>query len=100
VVEEAEAIEASLWKGLKVIPQAEHSDTCSVPLVVLDLLSSAHISWVLPADIPMLVSFLETPAGEESEGWERFDAYWEGIDMGAREQESNALYFGKAPNAE
>lgn len=100
VVDEAEAIEESLWENVETIPHVEKGDICSISLAVLDLLSSAHISWVMPVDIPVLLKFLETPTGEELEGWKRFDAYWEEMDMNARQQEANALYFEKSYSAE
>jgi hypothetical protein len=95
VVEEAEAIADSLWDEPEMIPTVVKSDPGSIALVVLCILSTAYIYGVLPVDIPALLEFLETPEGEELSGWERFEAYWAGANLNAREREVNSLNYGR-----
>jgi hypothetical protein len=100
VVVEAEEIADSLWDDAGRIPVVVKGDPDSIAVAVLSLLATAYASLILSADVPTLLEFLGTAAGDELRGWERFDAYWRGVDMNAREREANWLYFGKATGAE
>ncbi len=70
-------------------------DLRSIAAAIVELLSTAYASYILPEDIAIMRSFLQTPLGEETEAWQRFDAYWETIDYTAREPQVDTLYFGR-----
>lgn len=68
--------------------EVARDDPRSIPAEVALRLEEMHHRWVTPGDIPALVDFLETPAGQEAEGWDAWDAYWdERVDWEERARE-------------
>ncbi len=104
VVAEAETMEQAFLDqrersitsdGILVLRDFEHQDPRSISAVIVDLLTSASWSYILPEDIAIMRMFLQTPVGEEEVAWEQFDAYWQAIDYEARKPQVDAVYFPK-----
>jgi hypothetical protein len=70
-------------------------DPASIPIAVLELIATAPHQRLLPVDIPVLVTFLQARPGTELAAWQKFDSYWESVNMGAREAEVDKLYFNQ-----
>ncbi|MDP9311475.1 MAG: hypothetical protein M3R24_11440 [Chloroflexota bacterium] len=103
VVNEAEALEEQALKqreriitreGVTMLRDFEPHDPRSIGATVLELLVTAHGSYVLPEDIAVMRTFLQTPLGDEDTAWQMWDTYWNSIDYTARAAQVAALYFG------
>ena len=55
--------------------------------VVMELLSQLGILVVIQEDIPTMLSFLDTPPREVSEGWQTWRRYWNVLDYEKRREE-------------
>lgn len=95
VVEGSEAAEEALFGEAELVPELPRTDPQSIPVAVLELMATAPHQRLLPEDVPALISFLETTPGSELTGWQRIDAYWNAIDLDAREAQVDRLYFSK-----
>lgn len=104
VVSEVEAVEQGFLEqreryttsdGVVMLRNFADDDPRSFAAAIVELLSTAYASYILPEDIAIMRSFLQTPLGEETEAWQRFDAYWETIDYTARKPQVDTLYFGR-----
>lgn len=79
----------SMWESDPLAGQPEapvfpRSDPRAIDYRVLWLLEVLHCDPLLPADIPAILAFLETPAGHEAAAWRRWGAYWAEIEWEAR----------------
>jgi len=80
VHEEAERI----WASKDEWPVYPDTDPESIPMDVLEQLDVLNHQLIIPADIPAMLAFLDTPLGEEQRGWEEWERYWQGVDIDAR----------------
>jgi|GEM_PF-2291717 len=55
-------------------PEFPQTDLRSIPLNVLEYLESTAF-FIIPRDVPYFIEFLDTKAGHEKEGWEKFQSY-------------------------
>ena len=98
MIREAEKFEDSVFRNELDHAEPPPHDSRSIGLAVLELLSTARISAVLPEDIPILMAFLETPAGKEKVAWQIFDRYWNQVDLDGRKSKVRS-YFGESSGA-
>lgn len=59
-------------------------DPRSIYYAVLFNLEALSQQLILPDDIPVILSFLDTPLGKEREAWQMWDTYWNNIDYEKR----------------
>jgi hypothetical protein len=80
-------------------PEFKNSDGRSVIVEVLSQLSMLNAQWIIAEDIPMMLSFLDTPSGQEFQAWEKWREYWKGIDYAARRKKiaDNSYYSQSGP---
>lgn len=60
------------------------TDSRSVYYSVLLMLEVLHVQLLMREDIPMILAFLDTPAGGEEKAWQLWDAYWDSVDYDDR----------------
>ncbi len=90
VHESAEAMwEAGDW------PEYPPDDHRAIPVEVLSQLDILNQQLIVPGDVPEMISFLDTRAGEEAGAWERWRHYWEAVDY----DERAAVLSGQPPYA-
>lgn len=65
-------------------PEYPKHDPRSIAVEVLTQLDLLNHQLITREDIPTILEFLDTPAGAESDGWERWRDYWAEADLGAR----------------
>lgn len=76
---EAEAMfEAEDW------PELPETDARSIVLEVLTQLDVLNQQLITEADIPAILDFLATGECDEMNGWAKWRAYWESINMDER----------------
>ncbi len=63
------------------------SDDRSVVMEVLSQLGILNRQLVIREDIPAMLSFLDTPPGEASKGWQTWRRYWTSLDYEKRREE-------------
>lgn len=80
VLEEAE----TLVETFGPLPQYPQGDPRSIAIEVLDDLDCLIGQRIMAEDIPALLTFLNTPPGEEARGWQELHRYWESIDFDQR----------------
>ena len=61
---------------------------------VLSQLSILNYQLITSEDIPAIIQFLNTPQGEEQEGWRKWHSYWDTLDITQRRDslEGNSYY--------
>ena len=85
----------TLWAE-KEWPEYPDDDSRSVTLEVLSQLSSLNAQWIITDDIAAILSFLDTPPGQEKQGWERWQEYWDTLDWVKRRKSiSNNPYYSR-----
>jgi hypothetical protein len=88
--EAGESDARAVWNGAERIWAAYEWDVADVDPAteivgeVVTLLESLPHQMVVIDDVPAIRRFLATPAGQAHEGWERWTAYWNGIDFADR----------------
>lgn len=100
VHERAEELGESLFRAGP--PSFPRSDPRSIAAEVLSELEILNVQLITPADVPALLEFLATNAGEEERGWQRLMNYWDGIDFDKRLHElaTNPYYSKSRPPRE
>lgn len=86
---EAEAMyEAEEW------PELPDEDPRSIGLEVLTQLDILNHQLITEADIPAMLEFLSTAVGDEADGWAKWRAYWEHVNLDERREElrHNSFY--------
>jgi len=85
----------TLWAE-KEWPEYPDDDSRSVTLEVLSQLSSLNAQWIITDDIAAILLFLDTPPGQEKQGWERWQEYWDTLDWVKRRKSiSNNPYYSR-----
>lgn len=73
-------------------------DPRSIAFEVVSQLSILNHQLITPTDIPALIAFLATPAGQDVHGWATWRGYWGAIDF---EQRARTLadnpYYATTP---
>ena len=72
-----------LWDSLEQ-HQFPREDRRSIAAEVLSQLDILNHQLITPEDIPAMMQFLETPVGEELQAWDRWQRYWDELDMDER----------------
>jgi hypothetical protein len=77
-------------------PEVPPGDPGSIVTEIAQTLESLNVQWVVVEDVPAILSFLETLAGNELDGWSAWQSYWGAVDFTAREHslKSNPYYSG------
>jgi hypothetical protein len=95
VHEEAEA----LWEHYAPLKGHDEDAPQSIAMGVLSNLETLNWQLITPEDIPAMLAFLETPLGQERQGWQAWHRYWQGIDFNQRRQSlRNNPYYAKSPS--
>lgn len=69
-------------------------DPRSIVLEVLGQLDSLNYQCIMKDDIDSMVCFLRTPQGNEIDGWAKWRAYWDGVDLEERKKKlANRPYY-------
>lgn len=82
VHEQAESLSDQLGEQ----PLCPEHDPGSIPMEVLLHLEILNHQLITPEDIPAMQAFLNTPLGNESQGWAAWRSYWENLDLESRRQ--------------
>lgn len=92
--EEVQQEAEGLWEAGEPWPEYPDRDPQSIVAETLMQLAMMHVQWIIPEDIPVLLEFLDTPAGEEEQAWQKWKRYWDEMDMEARRKkvEGNIFY--------
>ena len=72
-----------LWESLEQ-HQFPREDCRSIAAEVLSQLDILNHQLITAEDIPAMLQFLETPTGEELQAWDRWERYWDELDMDQR----------------
>ena len=62
-------------------------DPRSIAFEVVFNLASLTVQLITKEDIPTILTFLDTPIGEEQKAWEEWNFYWDRIDFKKRRNE-------------
>lgn len=79
-----------IWDRCADWPELPKFHPNSITVEVLALLSGAIVQRLTPQDIPAILRFLNTPEGEELDGWREFEDYWDGVDFDVRDERMKA----------
>lgn len=84
----------TLLEEVGELPHYPESDPRSIAQEVLLQLDMLNHQLITTEDIPAIKAFLETPSGQELQGWAAWKRYWKQLDIDARRQEltSNPYY--------
>lgn len=81
VMEFGDNIHTYIWEKYgdpeePIYPNFPEDHPYSIPLEVADYMWGTPVDFqMLPQDVPHFIEFLETPAGKEKEGWQKFREY-------------------------
>jgi sRNA-binding protein len=95
VHEEAERI----WAQGSPWPELPDEHALSIVAEVARILDSLNSEWVTVEDVPTLLSFLDTPPGDEARAWSSWRTYWNHVDFSSRRHdlEANPYYAKTGP---
>jgi len=79
----------------KDLPQLSDSDPSSIEWEVLSQLDILNHQLITSEDIPAIIDFLSTPLGQEINGWRKWRAYWNNVDIEFRRHQlkNNPFYI-------
>lgn len=85
----------SIVEQFSELPAYDETDPGSVTFEVLLQLDALNHGLITLADIPAMEAFLNTPIGQEVEGWTAWRDYWKNVDFEERRQalKSNPYYI-------
>jgi hypothetical protein len=63
------------------------NDPESIAIEVLSQLEILNHQLITTDDIPVIMEFLDTPPGEERDGWVKWQSYWKNVDYENRKRE-------------
>lgn len=69
------------------LPEYPEEDDRSMPVEVLLELDSLNFRYITREDVPAILRFLSTPAGEAEQGWREWRRYWQSVDWEKRREE-------------
>jgi hypothetical protein len=84
---EVHAEAESLWDAEAEWPTLPEAQFGAIVIEVLQQLDIMNHQLILRQDTPAILAFLKAEPGEEQVAWQRWRAYWEGLDYPARRQE-------------
>lgn len=96
VLDERQVHEAAetIWSEYRGPRELPREDSRSIAVEVASQLEILNHQLITTHDIAAILSFLETPSGEETDAWEEWLRYWDSLDYEERQTQlaSNPYY--------
>jgi len=81
-----EQVEAMVEQCVE-LPEYDKNDPGSIAVEIIIHLDALNHQLITADDIPAMEAFLQTPRGEELQGWANWKNYWESLDIEKRRKE-------------